>query len=469
MKSVFNAFSKPPVPLSTGRHGHFTSLSGGYNDKSDNAVFLRAYKNSGTVYQIVSLLSNTVAATEWHMYRQQPVDARRRYTTSDMGSDQRTEVINHAALTLWQQPNDFQTRFEFHESTMQHLELTGEGWWVLDKENPLGIPTGMWMVRPDRIEPIPDPSDYLTGYMYTTPYGERIPLRVDEVIMIKYPDPEDPFRGCSPVRALMPDIDGMKYSSRWNRDYFLNSAEPGGMLSVPNRLKDEELDEVIDRWREQHRGVGRAHRVGVLEAGMTWVPNSTNQKDMDFVHLRNDGRDVIREGWGIHKSMLGNADDVNRANAETAEEVFGNTKIIPRLNRIRNIANHRLLPMFGSTGKGVEFDFDNPVPHSRELANTELTAKVNAVKALVDAGYNQEDALETVGLPSMRIAEKPTQAPALPPQWVPGPAPTETPGKPAGTSAKNTQSDEEIQNELTSMMAAYLDDHHLNGFAKAAW
>jgi hypothetical protein len=142
-------------------------------------------------------------------------------------------------------------------------------------------------------------------------------------------------------------------------------------------------------------------------------------RDMDFGNLRNISRDLIREAWGIHKIMLGNSDDVNRANAQTGEEVFANWTVVPRLDRWKDALNYQFLPLFGSTGADVEWDYIYPLPANREQDNAELTAKSAAAQVLVSAGYDPAAVLEAVGLPDMKTAERAVQAPALPPGRVP--------------------------------------------------
>ena len=390
---------------------------------------MRAYGRSGTVFSIVSLLASSTASPAWHLYKKQPVDGRRRYTTGDKGSDQRTEVINHAALSLWNMPNDFHSGFEFREGSNQHQELTGETIWVLNRDG-TSFPTSMWYVRPDRMEPVPDPQDFLLGWIYTGPSGEQVPLTLDEVIIEKLPDPLDPFRGAGPVASILANIDQQKYATDYQRNLFINGADPGGIIQVDKRLADAEWDELIDRWREAHQGVARAGRVGVLESSATWIPSGQTNKDLEYGNLRLANRDELREAWRMHKAMLGTVEDVNRANAQTAEEVFTSWMAIPRLERRKDTLNCKFLPMFGASGQGVEFDYEDPSPDNREEDNGELTAKATAAQTLVNAGFDPDDVLEVVGLPAMAIAEKATPMPVAPPGWVPAP-----PAAPAGPSA----------------------------------
>lgn len=435
--------SKPPIPLGDPRkfgRGNSFNLGAG---RQDRETLMRQYSMNGTVFSIVSLLAEATASTTWCLYKRQPMDGRRRYSTGDTGSDQRVEVVQHAAIKLWNNPNDFNTGFEFREAAQQHQELTGETFWVLDTE--IGFPTNMWCVRPDRMEPIADPNDYLIGWIYTGQTGEQIPLKASEVILEKRPDPLDQYRGIGPIQSIMPNIQQQRYATEYQRNLFLNGADPGGIITIPNRLGEAELDELTDRWREAHRGVARAGKVGILEDGMQYTPTSHTNKDLEYGELRLANRDELREAYRIHKAMLGVSDDVNRANSQTAQEVFAAWEVIPRLNRRRDTLNNKLLPMFGTAGQGVEFDYHDPSPVNAEAASKEMLDKANAASILVQAGYDPEDVLEVIGLPDMGFSG--VAAPELPSEPVEEALPT---------------LEEPDMESLTAMMRRSLNGH-LNG------
>jgi HK97 family phage portal protein len=453
----------PPVPLGSAQ---FSPVTMQLADAADDTVLLRAYGTQGTVFANVSLLASSTAAPEWHLYRKQPPDGRRRYSTADQGSDQRTEVVRHQALTVLTTPASIMvngmerviwSRFGLFELSQTWMELAGKSYWVVQRDPRASFPTGLWPVRPDRMTPVPDPDQYLAGWVYTAPDGrEKIPLNVDEVVFNRYPDPLDVYGGVGPIRSVMTDIDSSRYAAEWNRNYFLNSAEPGGVIEVEENLDDNEWKQLTDRWREGHRGVARAHRVAVLEGGQKWVPNAHTMRDMDFAALRMVGRDIVREALGMHKVMTGVTDDVNRANAQTGEEVFASWKVKPRLDRWRDVINTQFLPMFGSAGEDVEFDYSFPMPLNREQDNAELQAKTQAALTLVQAGFDPAAVLEVVGLPDMPAVIQATQAPALPPGWVPDAAPAAAPagaGDDETAAAAGAQDAADMAARLRKMLA----------------
>jgi HK97 family phage portal protein len=263
---------------------------------------MRAMSAVGTLFAIVDRTSNATALVDWKLWRK-----------AKSGRDEdRVEVTSHAALDLWNRPNPFMPRQEFVESSTQHYDLTGETEWVIARHPGVNIPLEMWPVRPDRMTPQPDPETFLRGWVYTSPDGQQVPLELDEVIQLRRPNPLDPYRGLSPVLSILPDLDTSRYAAEWSRAFFINSAQPGGIIEVPQPLSDPDFDQLRDRWAEQHKGVGNAHKVAILEHGK-WVDRTISQRDMQFVELRGATADRVREAYGISKTAIGDFEDINRA------------------------------------------------------------------------------------------------------------------------------------------------------------
>jgi HK97 family phage portal protein len=394
---------------------------------------MRAIGQVGTLFAIVDRIIGSYSQVEWKLYRV-PKDGRRRYDHGTASAqDDRIEVTRHPALNLWRRPNEFFSGYAFRESAQQHEELTGEQYWVIVKQG--SLPVELWFVRPDRMRPVPHPTKYLIGYVYTSPDGEEIPLRTDEVIFLRRPHPLDPYRGMGAVQSIMGELDASYLSAEWNRNFFLNSATPGGIIEAEQNISDEDFDQFQARWAETHRGVSNAHRVAILEAGMKWVDRRYTMDEMQFVEMKSASRETIREAFGFPKAMLGATDDVNKANAYAGEVMLARWLIKPRLMRVREVLNTQLLPMFGPTAAGLEFDFVNPVPEDDEIAAQVLLNKAQAAKFLADTGlWEAADILTTCGLPDM--AELPE--PRLPVTQG-GPPEQQNPDEPAPREGPNDQ------------------------------
>ncbi|MCK9929441.1 phage portal protein [Frankia sp. Mgl5] len=379
---------------------------------------LKSLGANGTLFAIVNKYAATTAAATWHLNRQ----ATGRNTEP-------VEVTSHAALDLWNKPttNAHYTRTRLVKAFQQHKELVGEGILVVVKVG--SLPIELWPVRPDRMEPVPHPQRYLAGWIYHGPDGERVPLLPDQVIQMQQaPCPWDPYHGMGAVQTILTDLYSASAAAEWNRQFFINSAEPGGVVEVDRRLSDDEFNEMTARWREQHQGVNNAHRVAILEQ-VKWVQNAFSPRDMQFVELRGASSEMIRQAFAFPKTMLGDIEDVNRASAEAETYIFASGHTVPRLSDIRDELNARLLPMYGPTGRGLEFAYDSPVPEDREADDRERTSKATAVATLAAAGYDPAAVLDWAGLPPMDYTAPAAPGAGLPGRSLPGPkTPSEVDG-----------------------------------------
>lgn len=390
LRAIHDKATKTPVPF-TNKNIYLSEMPprGQYAE-------MNSYGSVGTLFSVVSTLANATAQVEWKLYRKSKTGKK----------EDREQVTSHLALSLWNKPNEFYTQQEFIEGFQQHVDLVGEGWWIVNYSPQFGnIPVDMWFVRPDRMTPIKSATEFIIGYEYTGPNGEKIHLDKKEVIFLRMPNPLDPYRGMGPVQSILSDLDASKYASEYNRNFFLNDATPGGIIELTENLSDQEFEQFATRWNEGHKGVNNAHRVAILEQGK-WVDRKYTMSDMQFTELRTINRDVILEAFGVSKAMLGIVEDVNRATMSAIDAMFGKRKLVPRLERIKQALNNDFLPLFGVTGQGLEFDYDcdSVVPDDAELASKVLAAKSKAFVELTGAGLDREDTLRALGLPEIKVA-----------------------------------------------------------------
>ncbi len=402
-----DAFSRPSqhVPMLSNNSPvpYVGSAGGQFGDDGSLPIGDRAYTaygSVGTLFAIVSQIGNAFASTEWHLYKK----------STQRDKTRRKEVTNHSFNVVWNRPNPFYTSRFFRETVQQHLDLVGEGIFVLVRMG--GLIIEMWPVRPDRMQPVKHPTQFMTGWIYLGPNGEEVPLALEDVIQIKYPNPGDPYRGMGPVQTVLADMDAARYSAEWNKNFFINGARPGGIITVDYRMGDDEFKNFLNRWRQQHQGVANAHRVAVLE-NATWTDTAFSMQDMQFAELRNLPRELIREAFAFPKPMLGTVDDVNRANAEAGKEIMAEGQTIPRLSRWRDILNNFLLPQFDK-GKTLEVDYDDPTPINSEALDRQRIAQATALDKVVKAGYDRAAALEWLGMPEMEWVGIPVAAAPAP-------------------------------------------------------
>jgi HK97 family phage portal protein len=336
---------RPPMALASGHN--LTGLGGGVAAPNQMSQ-LQAMSSTSWLFSVVDRIAASAAAVPWNLYRMTP-------------NGESQIVTKHPILDLWRAVNPFYTRHEFIETSIQHFELTGEIWWLIVR-NRGGRPVEMWPIRPDRIRPVPHATEFIAGYIYTIGTAQ-IPLERKDIIFIRRPSPLDPYRGIGTVQSMMVDIGAEQMAAQWTRNFFNNGAMPSGILQFDEGMSDADFERLVSRWSEQHQGVANAHRVAVLERGK-WVDRKFSQRDMQMEQLRRLNRDIIFGAFGIPSSVMGVTESVNRANAEAGDVMFGRWILKPRLERIKQALNERLV---GLIDKTLFLDYAEPSPENKEL------------------------------------------------------------------------------------------------------
>lgn len=334
----------------------------------------------GWVYSCVNAIADEVAMMNLRLYKKAGKDAK--------------EVESHPALDLLYKVNEFTTKFDFLSMITQYLELTGEApLYVSKKQN---RPDKMLLLRPDRLT-VKNGTDgnILNGYEYEVEAGKKVNLDLDEVIFLRYPDPNKPFRGAGPLQAVARTVDIDEYSEEYNKKFFYNSARPDSAIETDQKLNESQLKKLTQKFEQKYKGLDNSHKTIILQAGLKYKPISISQKDMDFMEQQKFSRDKILGIFRVPRTVLGITDDVNRANAEASDYVFAKRTIKPKMERIVQQLNEFYLPMFAGT-ESMYFDFDSPVPE-------DLTAKRDWQKSGLEKGWitvneaREADGLSPVG------------------------------------------------------------------------
>lgn len=369
---------------------------------------LDAYGTVSTLFSVVRRLFTSVAAVEWYMC-ETPTPGRARTR-----SDEEREVPRHPALDTWNNPNPHMTQRELVETWIQHEELVGDGFLAVETLG-LGFPVELWPLRPDRMSPVPSRDDYLAGWEMRGVDGQTTRFEPREILQLKHgPHPTDPYRGMGPVATLLWTLGSHEAAQIWNQMFFTNGATPRGVWSIDDDVDDDEFTDFQRRLAEQHQGSRNAHRDLVVDNGAKYTPISISAKDLQLVEQFGVNADMIREAYAMSKTMLGASEsETNRATAETAEYVFAKYQLVDRLDKIKDILNLRFLPLYGTSARGVEFRYRNPVPADEEGERAERDSKVTAAHAAITAGADPAETYEAYGLPKLKWA-KPEPAPPPP-------------------------------------------------------
>ena len=312
---------------------------------------METYQKSLYVFACVSKIAEKVASIDFDLYQ-------------ILNSDGDTkEILNHPAVDLLYRVNPFQTKAEFIKITIINLKLAGDAFWFKVRNNSNQV-VELWNLRPDMMEIIKDPIEFVKAYRFTKNDGTTSTFSPSDIVHFKKPTPLDDYYGVSPIFSAQIRIDTEEYASNFQRDFFLNNARPDAVIKSAENVTEDQKNDIRQQFEKRHKGVGKNSKVALLEAGLEYQQISVNQKEMDFIESMKFTRDDILVAFSVPKTIVAITDDVNRANAETAMYVFLSETIKPEVQALVEKVNEELIiPDFG---ENLFLNFDDPTPQNRD-------------------------------------------------------------------------------------------------------
>lgn len=256
------------------------------------------------VYACVRVIAESIASLPLILYGRDPQDPR---------SKQRANGHPLYRL-LHDQPNGWQTSYEWREQRMAHLLLRGNSYAQLEYDS-AGRLVGLWPLHPDRIRVIVDERNRKLGYEYQRTGGGSEILLPDEVLHERGLS-LDGVVGLSPIAYARESIGIALAAEEYGARFFSNDATPRSVLHHPNHFKTAEArDQFANAVRQAQTG-GNRHRIMVLEDGIKLEPIGMTHSDAQFLEARKFQLSEVARLYRVPPHMIGDLDKATNNNIE---------------------------------------------------------------------------------------------------------------------------------------------------------
>ena len=286
--------------------------------------------------------------------------------TTDPKVGARDKAKAKQVLALLQNPNNFQTAYEFWYQWSMWLDLSGESftlWWRKDQKDSLGTPLEMYSLDSTLISVILTPTRYPEYRLSTPSYGfsKDQPLDYWQVMHIK----EAAWQGSSGFNkgilatelvALDTDIDV------YANFIMQNGAKPSGIFTTEQVIPDAKYKEIAARLKEAWNAMtgskgtdqSKAGQGMLLDQGMKYMPvEMLTLQDADCANLKMQTMKRICGLFGVPPAMIGIGDSKYN-NTQTMLDEFYKTTMYPMLINIEQKLKQQLLK--GYPNLCVRFD-----------------------------------------------------------------------------------------------------------------
>ena len=281
---------------------------------SGKVVNEKSAMQTTAVYACVRILSETIASLPLHTYQK-----------TDKGKE---KAIDHSLYhLLHDEPNPEMTSSVFRETLMGHLLLWGNAYAQIIRDG-RGKIMAIYPLMPDKM--MVHRSEGGELYYSYSKEGKEYVLKHWEVLHIPGLG-FDGLMGHSPI-AMAKNAIGMAIATEeYGANFFNNGANPGGVLEHPGILKDPER--VRKSWNSVYAGSGNAHKVAVLEEGMSFKPIGIPPEQAQFLQTRKFQLNEIARIFRVPPHMIGDLEKSSFSNIEQQSLEFVKYTLTPWLSR----------------------------------------------------------------------------------------------------------------------------------------
>lgn len=280
------------------------------------------------VWACVRVIAETVAALPLPVYRRL--------------ARGRERVYDHQVYRLLnQQPNPEVTPMTFREAATAHALTWGNAYIYILRRRYTGDPESLWLLLPDRTQPVRVGPDRRLVYRTRLPDGTQVELPPRDIIHIAGLG-WDGLVGYSPIRMAMEAIGAGLAAEEFANRFYAQGTHIGGIIEIPGSLNETAQKRLQESIKETHQGLGRSHLVMILEEGVKYHRIGIPPNEAQFLETRKFQAEEIARLYRVPLHKIGLMDRSTFSNIEQQAIEFVTDTILPWCRRWEQAINMRL-------------------------------------------------------------------------------------------------------------------------------
>jgi len=289
-----------------------------------------------------------------------------------------TEVANPAYDPVLRKPNGFQTPAQFREYWII-TKLTQGNAYILKRRDARGVVVDLYVLDPERVMPMVSDSGAVfyqlqTDKINTLPEGypaENLIVPASEIIHDRCMTLHHPLIGIPPLAAAhWPALKNMKIM-RSATEFFANNAQPGGLLTAPAGMSDEDAKAVQAYWNTEF-SEGKSGKVAIIGADMKFTPFAMKSIDAQMVEQMRYSDEQICQPFGIPPFKVGIGTIPSGLGVDGVNLMYYNDALQPHIQHMEELLDDGL-----KIGRplGIELDIE-PLLRMDESRKADVATKL---------------------------------------------------------------------------------------------
>ena len=334
-------------------------------------------------------------------------------------------------LSLLNEPNKFQSAYEFWYQWIMWYELSGEAftlWWRQNQSNSLETPLEMYILDSTLIAVTINPARYPSYRLSTPSYGfsRDDPLAAHQVMHVK----DMGWQGSAGFNKgiLAAELVSLDQDIDLYANYVMqNGAKPSGMFTTEQVIPDGKFKEIAARLKEAWSSMTGSRQSDpskpgqgmLLDQGMKYTPlQMLNLQDADAHNLKIQTMKRICGLFGVPPAMVG-IQDQKYNNTQTIIDEFYKSTIYPTTINIQQ----KLKMQLCQTYPNLKIEFD-----TRDFIKGAPLDQMNFAVAGVGAGImTPNEGRQYMNMPNIEGGDE-LLDPSAKADTIPGTSPQDTGG-----------------------------------------
>ncbi|MBW2645105.1 MAG: phage portal protein [Deltaproteobacteria bacterium] len=307
---------------------------GGSSTSSGVLVSSETAMRQATVYSCVNALSRVIGTLPCHLMETDGVN--------------RTKLIDDPLyFMLHDQPNEWQTTPEFWGMCINHLVLRGNFFILKNRGMSLTGPVKELIpLAPGIVQEVKQDKQFRLLYKVRYPDGTQTEIPQSQIMHIRGMTVNG-FMGVNPIQYIRESIALGLASEEFGARYFGSGTHPGIIVEHPGKISPEAKSNLASSLTEAYSGLGKSHRLMLLQENMKAKPITINPKDSQFLELRKYQKaEIVDIFFGMPLTILSSEDKTpTYASAEQFSIGFVIYALMPWLVTIEKAISRDLIPM----------------------------------------------------------------------------------------------------------------------------
>lgn len=385
----------------------FSPYAGSQPVSTDRAMRVAA------VFACLRLLSEAIATLPLDTFQRQrgirlPYRPRPAFLNFDLEDESRISYLSQIMLSL----------------------LTDGNAYIATPRDSLGVPTTLIVLDPCLVRKYRDEKTKRIKFEVKLDGYETVEYTPLDILHIPGMMLPGRLTGLSPIGYARETIGSALAAQEFGRAFFENGATPSANLEFADVKTKEQAQDIVNIWKESHGGSNQGG-IGALTGGAKFVATTINQRDAQFIELRQFQVPDIARIFGVPPHLIADSSNSTSWGSGLAEQnlAFGQFSLRPWVERIEEghgrtltsiglpqvfmklnmdaLLRASLKDRYEAYGVGIDHGFleVNEARSTEDLAPSpaKLTKQdAEVLQILLQSGFDPASAATVLGLPQIK-------------------------------------------------------------------